>query len=45
MLHNIDLEEAYEVGYEALKYCNYGKCGYMVAIKRDSNAPYQTSYS
>ena len=37
---SLDLEEAHQVGYEALKYANMGHSGYMVAIKRDSNAPY-----
>ena len=41
---NIDLEEAYEVGYEALRQASLGKCGYMVAIKRESNSPYKSSY-
>lgn len=41
---NIDLEEAYEVGYEALRQASLGKCGYMVAIKRESNKPYKSSY-
>lgn len=41
---NIDLEEAYEVGYEALRQASLGKCGYMIAIKRESNKPYKSSY-
>ena len=41
----IDLKEAYEAGYEALKYSLTGKCGYMVTIERTSNEPYETSYS
>ena len=41
---SLDLEEAHQVGYEALKYANMGHSGYMVAIKRDSNAPYSSSY-
>lgn len=41
---SIDLDEAYKVGYEALKYANIGHSGYMVAIKRDSNTPYSSSY-
>ena len=41
---SIDLEEAHQVGYEALKYANIGYSGYMVAIKRDSNSPYSSSY-
>lgn len=41
---NIDLQEAYEVGYEALRQASLGKCGYMIAIKRESNKPYKASY-
>lgn len=40
----IDLEEAHQAGYEALKYANMGHSGYMVAIKRESNIPYSSSY-
>ena len=38
------VEEAYEVGYEALKQASLGKCGYMIGIKRESNSPYKSSY-
>lgn len=41
---NIDIEEAYEVGYEALKQASLGKCGYMIGIKRESSSPYKSSY-
>lgn len=41
---NVDLQEAYEVGYEALKQASIGKCGYMIGIKRESNKPYSSSY-
>ena len=41
---NIDLQEALEVGYSALKFALEGNSGYMVAIKRESNSPYKTSY-
>lgn len=41
---NIDLEEAFEVGYEALKQANLGKSGYMIGIKRENNVPYKSSY-
>ncbi len=41
---NIDLEEAYEVGYEALKQASLGNCGYMIGIKRENNSPYKSSY-
>ncbi|MEG1003392.1 6-phosphofructokinase [Clostridium sp.] len=40
----IDIEEAFLAGYEALKYAQKDMNGYMVAIKRDSNAPYKTSF-
>lgn len=41
---SLDLEEAHQAGYEALKYANMGHSGYMVAIKRESNVPYSSSY-
>ena len=41
---SLDLEEAFDVGYEALKYANEGFSGYMVAIKRESNSSYASSY-
>ena len=41
---SIDLKEAYEVGYEALRQATLGKCGYMIGIKRENNAPYNSSY-
>ena len=41
---SLDLEEAFDVGYEALKYANDGFSGYMVAIKRESNKNYSSSY-
>ena len=41
---NIDIEEAYEVGYEALRQASLGKCGYTIGIKRESNTPYKSSY-
>lgn len=41
---DIDLKEAFEVGYSALKYALEGNSGYMVAIKRESNSPYKTSH-
>lgn len=40
---DIDIEEAYNVGYQALKYASEGKTGIMVAIKRESNSPYKSS--
>lgn len=42
---NIDLEEAYEAGYEALKYASNGHSGYMVSINRELSSPYTVSYS
>lgn len=41
----IDLEEAFQVGYEALKFASENKCGYMVTINRTSNEPYTVEYS
>ena len=41
---NIDLQEAFEVGYSALKFALEGNSGFMVAIKRESNNPYKTSH-
>ena len=40
----IDIDEAYAIGYEALKYANEGNNGYMVAIKRENNIPYKSSF-
>ena len=41
---NVDIEEAFEVGYEALKQASLGKSGYMICIKRESNYPYKSSH-
>lgn len=41
---DIDLNEAFEAGYSALKFALEGNSGYMVAIKRESNTPYTTSH-
>lgn len=41
---NIDIEEASLTGYEALKYGMEGHNGYMVAIKRENNYPYKSSF-
>ncbi|SKA72897.1 6-phosphofructokinase 1 [Clostridium sp. USBA 49] len=35
-----DIEEAYRVGRDAVKYALQGKSGYMIAIKRINNLPY-----
>lgn len=40
----IDIDEAYNAGFEALKYGSEGNNGYMVAIKRESNSPYRSSF-
>ena len=40
----IDIEEAFKTGYEALKYALEGNNGYMVAIKRENNIPYRSSF-
>lgn len=39
----IDVEEAMMVGRDALKYSKEDNSGFMVAIRRDSNAPYASS--
>lgn len=40
----IDIDEAYATGYEALKYAVEGNNGFMVAIKRENNIPYKSSF-
>lgn len=40
----IDIEEASLAGYQALKYGLEGNNGYMVAIKRENNYPYKSSF-
>ncbi|NLK93822.1 MAG: 6-phosphofructokinase [Clostridiales bacterium] len=40
----IDIDEAYLTGYEAYKYGMEGNNGYMVAIKRENNIPYKSSF-
>lgn len=40
----IDIEEASIAGYHALKYGMEGNNGYMVAIKRENNYPYKSSF-
>lgn len=42
---DIDLQEAFDVGYSALKFALEGHSGYMVAIKRESSSPYKTSHT
>ena len=41
---NIDLQEAFDVGYSALKYAVSGNSGYMVTIERESSMPYKANY-
>lgn len=41
---NIDLQEAFDVGYSALKYALSGNSGYMVTIERESSTPYKAKY-
>lgn len=41
---NSDLEEAYQAGYEALKYACEGHSGYMVAIIRETSDQYKVTY-
>ena len=40
----LDIDEAFNAGYEAIKYAKEGANGSMVAIKRDSNYPYKSSF-
>lgn len=40
----IDIDEAYQIGYESLKYGMEGHNGYMIAINRDNNIPYKSSF-
>lgn len=40
----VDIDEAYNVGYEALKFASKENNGSMVAIRRESNSPYIASY-
>lgn len=40
---DIDIEEAFRVGYDSLKYALEGYSGIMIAIKRESNEPYTYS--
>lgn len=42
---NIDIEEAYLSGYEALKYAIDNLNGVMVSIERITDAPYKTKFS
>ncbi|MGL5151147.1 MAG: 6-phosphofructokinase [Clostridium sp.] len=39
-----DIEEAFNAGYEALKFATEGNNGYMVAIKRESSSPYKSTF-
>ena len=40
-----DLQEAFDVGYSALKFALEGHSGYMVSINRESSTPYKTSHT
>ena len=40
----IDIDEAFNAGYEALKFARDNNNGYMVGIKRESNTPYKSSF-
>lgn len=40
----LDIDEAFNVGAAALEYSTENNSGYMVSIKRESNAPYTVSY-
>ena len=40
-----DIDEAFQVGYEALKFASSENNGFMVSIQRDGNSPYKVSYT
>jgi len=40
-----DIDEAFQVGYEALKFASAQSNGYMVSIQRQGNSPYKVSYT
>lgn len=40
-----DINEAFQVGYEALKFASNENNGFMVSIQRDGNSPYTVSYT
>lgn len=42
---DIDLQEAFDVGYSALNFALEGNSGYMVSIKRESSSPYKTTHT
>ncbi len=41
---NVDLDEAYRCGVEAVKLAEKGESGYMVSINRTSNNPYTIEF-
>jgi len=41
---NIDIEEAYQCGIEAVRLAEKAESGYMIGIERISNHPYSVSY-
>lgn len=42
---DMDLQEAFDVGYSALNFALEGNSGYMVSIKRESSSPYKTTHT
>ncbi|MBQ6819884.1 MAG: 6-phosphofructokinase [Clostridium sp.] len=42
---DVDLQEAFDAGYSALKFASEGKSGYMVTINRESASNYKVSYN
>ncbi|PRR82795.1 6-phosphofructokinase [Clostridium vincentii] len=40
-----DINEAFQVGYEALKFASNENNGFMVSIQRNGNSPYTVSYT
>lgn len=42
---DVDLQEAFDAGYSALKFALEGKSGYMVTINRESASNYKVSYN
>lgn len=38
----VDVDEAYRVGSEAIRYCQHKKGGFMVGIERIANVPYRS---
>ena len=41
----VDIDEAFMAGYKALKFAAEGNNGYMVALKRVNDYPYEIEYT